>query len=117
MQMTDKNQIRTENVRFRVLRSLQESPRASQRDIAKALDISLGGVNYCLSALIEQGQINMGSFQETNDKRKYVYLLTPKGVAEQTSLAGRFLQRKMRKFEAPKEEIAAVRKELTAVAD
>jgi len=110
--MSDKNQIRAEDVRFRVLRLLQENPTRSQRDIAKALGISLGGVNYCLNALVEKGLIKMRNFQEVKDKRKYVYLLTPKGIAEKTALTGRFLARKMREYEALEAEIEAVREEL-----
>jgi EPS-associated MarR family transcriptional regulator len=94
------------------LRLLQENPQASQRDIAKALGISLGGVNYCLSALVEKGQIKMRIFQEAKDKRKYVYLLTPKGIVEKTALTGRFLQRKLREYEALKAEIEAVQAEM-----
>jgi len=110
--MANRNQIRAEDVRFRVLRLLQENPNASQRDIAKALDLSLGGINYCLMALVEKGHIKMQNFQESNDKRKYVYLLTPKGIAEKTALTGRFLQRKMREYEALKAEIESVRKDM-----
>ena len=110
--MSNKNQIRAEDVRFRVLRLLQENPAISQRDIAKFLGLSLGGANYCLSALIKKGHIKMRNFQEYNDKRKYVYLLTPKGIAEKTALTGRFLQRKMREYEALKAEIESVRKDM-----
>ena len=110
--MSNKNQIRAEDVRFRVLRSVQENPQVSQRDIAKSHGISLGGVNYCLNALVEKGYIKIRNFQESNSKGKYVYLLTPKGMAEKTALTGRFLQRKMREYEALKVEIEAVQEEM-----
>ena len=110
--MSNKTQHKAEDVRFRVLRLLQENPTSSQRDIASALGISLGGVNYCLNALVEKGHIKMRNFQEANDKRKYVYLLTPKGIAEKTALTARFLQRKMREYEALKAEIEAVQAEM-----
>ncbi|MFT7596360.1 MAG: EPS-associated MarR family transcriptional regulator [Paracoccaceae bacterium] len=110
--LPNKNQIKAEDVRYRVLRLLQDNPASSQRDIAKSVGISLGGVNYCLNALVEKGHIKMRNFQEANDKRKYVYLLTPKGIAEKTALTGRFLQRKMREYEALKAEIEDVRAEM-----
>ena len=115
--MSNKNLIKAEDARFRVLRLLQESPTVSQRDIANALGISLGGVNYCLNALVEKGFIKMRNFQEANDKRMYVYLLTPKGIAEKTALTGRFLRRKMQEYEALKAEIEAVRESIDAEAD
>ena len=110
--MPRKNQAKAEDTHFRVLRLLQKNPTSSQRDIAKALGLSLGGVNYCLSALVEKGFVKMRNFREAEDKRKYVYLLTPKGIAEKTALTGRFLARKMREYEALKAEIEAVRAEM-----
>jgi len=110
--MSDKIQQHQEDIRFRVLRLLQVDPNYSQRDIAKALGISLGGVNYCLNALVEKGHVKMRNFQESNNKQKYAYLLTPKGIAEKTALTGRFLARKMREYEALKAEIEEVQREL-----
>ncbi|NOX41802.1 MAG: MarR family EPS-associated transcriptional regulator, partial [Alphaproteobacteria bacterium] len=89
----------------------------SQRDIASELGVSLGGINYCLNALVEKGYVKMRNFHESNDKRKYVYLLTPKGIAEKTALTGRFLARKMREYEALKAEIEAVREEMDSEVD
>jgi len=109
--VSSKAQQKAEDVRFQVLRLLQQDPSSSQREIATALGISLGGVNYCLNALVEKGHIKIRNFKSSNDKRKYVYLLTPKGIAEKTTLTGRFLQRKMREYEALKAEIEAVQKE------
>ena len=110
--MPSKNQIKAEDIRFRVLRLLQGSPTSSQRDIAKSLGISLGSVNYCLNALVEKGHVKMRNFHEANDKRKYVYLLTPKGIAQKTALTGRFLSRKMLEYEALQAEIEAIQEEL-----
>jgi len=115
--MSDRTQQKAEDIRFRVLRLLQENPAISQRDIAKSLNTSLGGVNYCLSALVEKGHIKMRNFQEANDKRKYVYLLTPKGIAEKTALTGRFLQRKMREYETLRAEIEAIQEEIVQSGD
>ena len=115
--MSSKTQQQREDVRFRVLRLLQENPQASQRDIAKSLGVSLGGVNYCLNALVEKGHIKMRNFQEAHDKRKYVYLLTPKGIAEKTALTGRFLAGKMLEYEALKAEIEAVQDEVALGAE
>ncbi|MGB5734844.1 MAG: winged helix-turn-helix transcriptional regulator, partial [Thiohalocapsa sp.] len=40
----------TDEAHFRVLRLLAERPDASQRQLAAALGISLGKVNYCIQA-------------------------------------------------------------------
>ncbi len=42
---------------FRVMRLLEDNPQMSQRELAQALGLSLGGVNYCLRALIDKGWV------------------------------------------------------------
>ena len=101
-----------EDVRFRVLRLLQENHEMSQRDIAAAVGISIGGVHYCLNALIEKGMVKLGNFSSAQDKRRYAYILTPKGVSEKAALTSRFLKRKMEEYEALKEEIDALQNEM-----
>jgi hypothetical protein len=50
-----------EDVRFRVLRLLQENPEMSQRELAAEVGISVGGTHYVLNALIEKGLIKLGN--------------------------------------------------------
>jgi EPS-associated MarR family transcriptional regulator len=101
-----------EDVRFRVLRLLQENPEMSQRDIAVAAGISVGGVHYCLNALIEKGFVKLGNFTAAQDKRRYAYILTPNGLTEKGALASRFLRRKMQEYDALKAEIEVLQSEL-----
>lgn len=97
-----------EDIRFRVLRLLEDNPECSQRDIASALGISLGSVNYCLAALVERGHVKLSNFRNSNNKLRYMYVLTPKGISERVSLTGRFLQRKLLEYEALHAEIEAL---------
>ncbi len=106
-----------EDVRFRVLRLLQENPEMSQRDIAVAVGISVGGVHYCLNALIEKGMVKLGNFSASQDKRRYAYILTPTGLSEKAALTSRFLKRKMEEYGALKEEIEALQTEMELGAD
>ena len=106
-----------EDVRFRVLRLLRENPEMSQRDIASAVGISVGGVHYCLNALIDKGFVKLGNFSAGQDKRRYAYILTPKGLSEKVALTSRFLKRKMEEYEALKEEIDALQSEMELGAD
>ena len=110
-------QILQENTRFRVLRLLEDNPDLTQREIAEALGISLGGVNYCLRALAEKGLVKIQNFQNSKNKMGYAYLLTPKGIAEKTALTARFLKRKMQEYEALKAEIEALEAEIGEKAD
>ena len=106
-----------EDLRFRVLRLLQENPEMSQRDIAAAVGISVGGVHYCLNALVEKGMVKLGNFSAANDKRRYAYILTPKGLTEKAALTSRFLKRKMEEYEALKKEIETLQTEVNLGAD
>ena len=101
---------------FRVVRAIDANPNLSQRDIAKTLGISLGAVNYCLSALVGVGFVKVKNFRASDNKLRYAYILTPKGAASKAVLTGAFLQRKMREFEALKGEIEALQHEADAAA-
>jgi EPS-associated MarR family transcriptional regulator len=96
------------DVHFRVLHLLEEEPNLTQRELAEKLGISLGGVNYCLKSLIDIGHIKAGNFKKNPDKSIYLYLLTPKGIAEKASLTAGFLKRKMIEYRALKKEIDAI---------
>ena len=103
-----------EDTHFRIMRILQENPDLTQRELADKLGISVGGLNYCLNALIDKGLVKMQNFSNSKNKFKYVYLLTPIGIAEKVALTTRFLSRKMEEFEALKLEIEALRSEVDA---
>ena len=107
----------SEDVRFRVLRVLQDSPDLSQRQIAGAVGVSVGAVNYCLRALVEKGQIKVRNFQSSHTKLRYAYILTPRGVAEKTRLTGAFLTRKMAEYDALKAEIESLQAEVRPLRD
>lgn len=96
---------------FRVMRVIAANPHYTQRDIAREVGASLGAVNYCLNALIEVGFVKAKNFRAADNKLRYAYLLTPRGVREKTKLTGAFLQRKMREYEALKAEIEALTQE------
>ena len=96
------------DVHFRVLHLLEEEPELTQRELAKKLGISLGGVNYCLKALIKIGHIKAGNFNKNPNKSVYLYLLTSQGIAEKAKLTAGFLKRKMAEYRALKKEIKSL---------
>lgn len=101
-----------EDVRFRVLRLLEDNPEMSQRELSRAVGISVGGIHYLLSALLEKGLIKLGNFTAAKDKRRYAYILTAKGMAEKAAITRRFLARKIEEYEALKAEIEDLSKEV-----
>ncbi len=100
-----------EDTYFRVMRMLQDNPDLTQREIAQQLGVSTSGLNYCLNALIDKGWVKVQNFQNSKNKFKYVYLLTPQGIAEKMALTDRFLKRKMTEYEALKSEIESLQRE------
>jgi len=101
-----------EDTTFRVMRLLEENPDLTQRELAEKLGISVGGLNYCLKALMGKGLVKMKNFANSKNKFGYVYVVTPSGVAERASLTQRFLKRKMEEYELLKAEIEALRFEV-----
>lgn len=110
--MTSKRSKLQEDTNFRVLRLLQDNPEMSQRELAEAVGISVGGTHYVLNALIQKGLVKLGSFTAAEDKRRYAYVLTPKGIREKSLLTSKFLTRKLAEYQALRAEIDALYDEL-----
>ena len=91
---------------FEILRKIEKNPVATQRQIAKELNFSLGKINYCLQELKKKkGLIKISNFSKSENKIKYIYVLTPKGITEKSKITLRFLREKMREYEELKKEI------------
>ena len=105
--ITQRNRLR-EDVQFRILRILQDNPEMSQRELAKAVGFSTGGIHYVLNALLDKGLLRKENSTTTEDKRRYAYTLTREGMATKANLTKRFLIRKMADYELLKAEIDEV---------
>lgn len=101
-----------EESHLRIMRLIEASPALSQRELAMALGVSLGKVNYLLKALIEKGAIKASNFRRSDNKLAYAYLLTPNGVAQKAALTARFLRRKLAEYESLKREIEQLQDEV-----
>lgn len=106
------NTVARDELRLRVLRVLEVNPELSQRQLAVELGVSLGGVNYALKALVARGFVKAENFRKSGSKAAYLYVLTPMGVAEKTSLATAFLGRKLKEYEVLRQEIDSLRGEV-----
>lgn len=105
-----------EEMRYHLLKYLEENPDASQRQLARQLGVSLGKVNYCLKALIEKGLVKAGKFKQNPNKRVYAYLLTPKGLEEKATMTVQFLKRKVAEHRMLEQEIQELRREAAKLA-
>jgi EPS-associated MarR family transcriptional regulator len=109
---TQRNKLR-EDVNFRILLLLQDNPEMSQRELAKAVGLSTGGIHYVLNALLDKGLLKIENSTTTKDKRRYAYVLTRRGLATKADLTTRFLVRKMADYEIIKAEIDEVCEDLS----
>jgi EPS-associated MarR family transcriptional regulator len=101
----------TDEYRYKILKILEANPEISQRDLARALGISLGRVNFCLKALIEKGLLKATNFRNSQNKLAYMYLLTPTGIEEKSVITARFLKIKMQEYANLEAEIKELRRE------
>lgn len=101
-----------EEVKFRVLRLLNNNPSMTTREIAKIVGISNGSSYYCINALIAKGMIKLKNFKKHNNKSRYAYILTPRGLYEKTILTAKFLHSKLQEYEDLKKEIEELEKEV-----
>ena len=90
---------------FNVLRKIKSKPQSTQRELANELGFSLGKLNYCLNALKVKGLIKMRNFKKNPNKINYIYVLTPRGIAEKTKLTLNFMKQKMKEYDELKKEI------------
>ncbi len=100
-----------DNTSYGLLKTLEDNPGLSQRDMAKRLGISLGKVNFCLNALVENGCLKVNNFRNSGNKLAYAYLLTPHGLEEKARITVRFLKCKMQEYEQLRAEIEALKRE------
>lgn len=87
------------------LRKIKKKPHYKQRDLARDLNLSLGKVNYCVRELKKRGLIKIKNFKNNPDKVGYLYILTPKGIAEKTRLTLNFMKTKIKEYEELKKEL------------
>ena len=82
-----------------LLHILQHKKNLSQRQLANEVGFSVGKVNYCLKALLDIGFIKINNFNESNQKLKYSYILTPKGAQQKIIITKEFIAKKIREYE------------------
>ena len=100
-----------------LLRLLEQHPEYSQRQLAAALGVSLGKTHYLLKALLSKGWVKAKNFQRSDNKLRYLYVLTPQGVRQRMQLTRSFLARKEREYEMLNSQITLLRQELAAQAE
>jgi len=84
----------------------------SQRELAEAAGVSVGKMNYLLRGLADKGLVKAENFRRSDNKRAYLYKLTPAGIAEKVRVTRRYLARRKAEYESIREEIEMLESEL-----
>ena len=103
----------TDEIRYRLLKYIEEHPGATQREVASALGVSVGKANYCLRAVIEKGWVKARNFRNSNNKAGYLYVLTPRGIEEKVNVTVAFLRRKRDEYDLLAQEIESLTDEVS----
>lgn len=96
------------------MRLVHERAAMSQRELAARLGVSVGKTNFVLRALLDKGLVKVENFRRSDNKLGYLYLLTPRGLAEKARLTRDFIARKEGEYEGLRARIRALRAELEA---
>lgn len=101
-----------ESTHYSLLKTLEENPGLTQRELAKKLGVSLGKVNYCLNKLAEKGSLKINNFRNSANKLAYAYLLTPQGIESRARMTVEFLKVKVHEYERLRAEINELQREV-----
>lgn len=99
-----------EELELSILRSVDKM--TTQKSIADELGYSVGKINYILKALTQRGLLKVENFYNSQNKRQYKYLLTPKGIEEKISLTQKFIQLKKEEYETLQNELEMIQEKI-----
>lgn len=97
------------------MRILEGNSASTQRDLSQQMNLSLGKINFLMRSMIERGLVKAKRFTNSNNKRAYLYLLTPKGLEHKIVLTRNFLKRKMNEYDRLEHEIKQLQESLNAL--
>lgn len=103
-----------DEIRYHLLKLLEASPDATQRELASAMGVSVGKTHYVLRGLIDKGFVKADNFRRSDNKRAYLYQLTPAGVSEKLRVTRRYLVRRQAEYEQIRAEIEELRAEVAS---
>ena len=101
-----------QELKYKVLKILEQQPDMTQRQLSDALGVSLGKTHYLIKSLIDVGWIKLENFKKSDNKWGYVYLLTPKGILEKSLVTTKFLKNKQKEYDKLKNEIEMLKQEV-----
>ena len=102
----------SQDVEYYLLREITSKSEFTQLELSRKIGVSVGKVNYVLSALVQKGVVKMENFKQSKSKKGYLYLLTPDGIREKKVITLNFIKRKMKEYARLEQEIGKARQEI-----
>ena len=110
--MASRRKEQQEDAKLRVLQIIKSNPQITSRELARKVGISNGSAHYLLISLIDRGFVKLSNIKENSQKKKYSYLLTPKGIREKSFIKNKFLERRKQEYEILKKEISELERDV-----
>ena len=107
------NEIEQLHAERSLLEAVAQGEHANQRQLSRAIGLSLGKTHYLLKELVDRGLIKIGNFKRSQNKFGYAYLLTPSGAKEKIMITKKFLEAKEKEYEILKQEIEILKGEIS----
>lgn len=80
--------------RLQLLTVIDANPQTTQADLAAHLGVAVGTVNWYLKRMISKGYVKIRRLQ----RRRLLYLITPRGLAEKSRLGVQYAQMSLRVY-------------------
>jgi len=90
-----------EDREYIILKYIEKNERISQRELSKALGISLGSVNMLLGKMMEEGLIKV----RTIPAKRAFYMLTPRGMVEKANKTYKYIKNNYKYINTTKKRI------------
>ena len=98
-----------EQKHLEILSLIEKDGLITQQEIADHLGVAIGLVNSFVKRMVRRGYIRI----KRVPKRRYFYMLTPKGMAEKGRLTIRFIQDSLKLYRDYRQKCKEIFKELT----
>ena len=106
------NEIEQLHAERSLLEAVAQGEHANQRQLSRAIGLSLGKTHYLLKELVDRGLIKIGNFKRSQNKFGYAYLLTPSGIQEKIMITKKYLEAKEKEYEILRQEIETLKREI-----
>jgi DNA-binding MarR family transcriptional regulator len=98
------------NSELQLLKAIEQTPETTQADLARAVGVAVGTVNWHLKRWSKKGYVKISRLNRWN----WNYLLTAEGIAHKAKLASEYLEFSLSLYRQTRDEAKRLLKEVKA---